>query len=91
MKLKNASTLAALGVLGLMAQAAHADEAPTMKIGAGVDYTSGKYGIAMGDYTSLSSSTLHDNYIAASLEYTNDATRLIVGVRYNHGRWLDAP
>ena len=24
-------------------------------------------------------------------DYTNDATRLIVGVRYNHGRWLDAP
>lgn len=23
--------------------------------------------------------------------YDNDATRLSVGVRYNHGRWLDAP
>ena len=23
--------------------------------------------------------------------YTNEATRLMVGVRYNHGRWLDAP
>jgi hypothetical protein len=43
MKLKNASTLAALGVLGLMAQAAHADDS-TVKVGAGVDYTSGKYG-----------------------------------------------
>lgn len=44
MKLKNASTLAALGVLGLMAHAAHAEDAPTVKIGAGIDYTSGKYG-----------------------------------------------
>lgn len=43
MKLKNASTLAALGVLGLVAQAAHADDS-TVKVGAGVDYTSGKYG-----------------------------------------------
>jgi len=44
MKLKNASTLAALGVLGLMAHAAQAEDAPTVKVGAGIDYTSGKYG-----------------------------------------------
>lgn len=44
MKLKNASKLAAFGVLGLLAHAAHAEDAPTMKVGAGVDYTSGKYG-----------------------------------------------
>lgn len=43
MNLKNASTLCALGVLGMMAQSAHADDA-TVKVGAGVDYTSGKYG-----------------------------------------------
>jgi len=24
-------------------------------------------------------------------DYTNNATRLTVGLRYNHGRWLDAP
>jgi hypothetical protein len=24
-------------------------------------------------------------------DYTSNATRLILGVRYNHGRWLDAP
>ena len=43
MNLKNTSTLCALGVLGLMAQAAHADDS-TIKVGAGIDYTTGKYG-----------------------------------------------
>lgn len=43
MNLKNTSTLCALGVLGLMAQAAHADDS-TVKVGAGIDYTTGKYG-----------------------------------------------
>ncbi|WP_266169417.1 transporter [Dyella subtropica] len=42
MNFKNASTLCALGVLGLVAQTAHADD--VVKVGAGVDYTSGKYG-----------------------------------------------
>ena len=44
MKLKNTGTLCALGVLGLMAQAAHADDSSTLKVGTGIDYTSGKYG-----------------------------------------------
>lgn len=44
MNLKNTSTLCALGVLGLMAQAAHADDNSTIKVGAGIDYTTGKYG-----------------------------------------------
>jgi hypothetical protein len=44
MNVKNTSTLCAIGVLGLMAQAAHADDSGTFKVGAGVDYTSGKYG-----------------------------------------------
>lgn len=44
MTLKNTSTLCALGVLGLMAQAAHADDNATLKVGAGIDYTTGKYG-----------------------------------------------
>jgi hypothetical protein len=44
MNLKNTSTLCALGVLGLMAQAAHADDSSTIKVGAGIDYTTGKYG-----------------------------------------------
>lgn len=43
MNFKNAATLCTLGVLGLMTQAAHADDS-TLKVGAGVDYTSGKYG-----------------------------------------------
>jgi hypothetical protein len=32
-----------------------------------------------------------NNLDGTNWDYTNDATRLIVGVRYNHGRWLDAP
>ncbi|QNK00796.1 transporter [Dyella telluris] len=44
MNLKNTSTLCALGVLGLMAQAAHADDSSTIKVGAGIDYTTGNYG-----------------------------------------------
>ena len=28
---------------------------------------------------------------SASWNYVNDATRLLVGLRYNHGRWFDAP
>jgi hypothetical protein len=26
-----------------------------------------------------------------SWNYINDATRLLIGLRYNHGRWMDAP
>ncbi|RDI99901.1 transporter [Dyella solisilvae] len=44
MNTKNAGALCALGMLGLLAQSAHADEASTVKVGAGIDYTSGKYG-----------------------------------------------
>lgn len=44
MNLKNTGTLCALGVLGLIAQTAHADDNSTIKVGAGIDYTSGKYG-----------------------------------------------
>lgn len=44
MNFKNTSTLCALGVLGLMAQAAHADDSSTIKVGAGIDYTTGDYG-----------------------------------------------
>jgi hypothetical protein len=44
MNLKNTGTLCALGVFGLLAQAAHADDSSTIKVGAGVDYTTGKYG-----------------------------------------------
>jgi hypothetical protein len=44
MKLNNTSALCALGVLGLLAQSAHADDNSTIKVGAGIDYTSGKYG-----------------------------------------------
>jgi hypothetical protein len=43
MSFKNATALCALGLFGLMAQSAHADDS-TVKVGAGVDYTSGKYG-----------------------------------------------
>jgi hypothetical protein len=32
-----------------------------------------------------------NNLQGRNWSYTNDATRLIVGVRYNHGRWFDAP
>ena len=44
MNLKNTGTLCALGVLGLMAQTAHADDNSTLKVGAGIDYTTGSYG-----------------------------------------------
>ncbi|MFC4529116.1 transporter [Dyella halodurans] len=44
MNIKNTSTLCALSVLGLLAQTAHADDSSTIKVGAGIDYTSGKYG-----------------------------------------------
>ncbi|MHA6205988.1 transporter [Dyella soli] len=44
MNLKNTCTVCALGVLGVMAQTAHADDNSTIKLGAGIDYTSGKYG-----------------------------------------------
>lgn len=44
MNLKNTGTLCALGVFGLLAQAAHAEDSSTIKVGAGVDYTTGKYG-----------------------------------------------
>ena len=50
MLLRNASTLCAFGVLGLMAQSAHADGAPdketdrTFSLDAGLTYSSGKYG-----------------------------------------------
>jgi len=44
MTLKSTSTLCALGVLGLIAQAAHADDGSTIKVSAGFDYSTGKYG-----------------------------------------------
>lgn len=45
MNLKNTGTLCALGVLGLLAHtSAHADDSSTIKVGAGIDYTTGKYG-----------------------------------------------
>jgi hypothetical protein len=37
----------------------------------------------------MSARNLYGN--AASWGYTNRMTRLTVGVRYNHGRWIDAP
>lgn len=44
MTVKNVGALCALGALGLFAQSAFADDASTIKVGTGIDYSTGKYG-----------------------------------------------
>lgn len=75
MNLKNTSTLCALGVLGLMAQAAHADDGSTIKVGAGIDYTTGKYG---------TSTTTDITQVPVTLGYDIDNWSFKLAVPYIH-------
>lgn len=75
MNLKNTSTLCALGVLGLMAQAAHADDSSTIKVGAGIDYTTGKYG---------TSTTTDITQVPVTLGYEIDSWSFKLDVPYIH-------
>ena len=76
MNLKNTSTLLAVGVLGLLANsAAHADDSSTVKVGAGIDYTTGKYG---------TSTTTDTTQVPVTLGYETGDWSFKLAVPYIH-------